>query len=261
MTTYYRIEAYDFNKMETTAGLIAPVMAATALKLGIRPDIPDEKLAELISASNDHDVKMIFGLSAYIMDGVPYPDVYTKDKKNHVCLFTKNEYVNKSTYIEMLNEALKEVFPDFCYVCYKFELPDDVLLYKDDHQVVISKQTYEKYFPSEFTFIEIEDDDYKYTYDEDNEEDVDEAIERIKVMEQFMNEALQLIKKSNITEKELNSLRIYASQLDAYYGSKEWFFDLILDDHEKLPQDLKRGILSEDGLYNLLEECDELFDR
>lgn len=259
METYYRIEAYDFNRMETTGGLVAPVMAATAIKLGVRPDIPDEKFAELISASDNHDVKLIFGLFAYIMNMVPYPDVYTKDKKNHVCLFTEDGFANKSTYIEMLNEALKEVFPDFCYILYEFELPDDVLLYKDDYQVVISKQTYEEFIPSEFTYIEIEDEDCEYTYDENNEEDVAEAIERIKVMEQFLDKATKLINEKELNDKDLKALQLCVQQLELYYIDEEWRFDLKLDELGKLPKDLKRGVLSEDGIYNLLEEYNERF--
>ena len=43
--------------------------------------------------------------------------------------------------------------------------------------------------------------------------------------------------------------------LQEYYQSEEWKQDFILDENELLPIDLKRGVLSEDGIYNLLEWC------
>ena len=42
--------------------------------------------------------------------------------------------------------------------------------------------------------------------------------------------------------------------LDAYYTSGEWREDYEADERGELPPDLKRGVLSQDALYNLLEE-------
>ena len=46
-------------------------------------------------------------------------------------------------------------------------------------------------------------------------------------------------------------------ELSAYYGSKQWKKDFEADEKGKLPQQLKRGVLSEDGLWNLLNEVNE----
>ena len=43
-------------------------------------------------------------------------------------------------------------------------------------------------------------------------------------------------------------------QLEAYYTSGEWREDYEADEREELPPDLKRGVLSQDALYDLLEE-------
>lgn len=51
------------------------------------------------------------------------------------------------------------------------------------------------------------------------------------------------------------------SALEAYYGSKEWKQDYHSDEMGLLPPDLKRGVLSEDGIWNLLEEARTLKDR
>ena len=44
------------------------------------------------------------------------------------------------------------------------------------------------------------------------------------------------------------------STLEAYYTSPAWRTDFEADEAGLLPPDLKRGVLSEDGIYNLLEE-------
>ena len=41
--------------------------------------------------------------------------------------------------------------------------------------------------------------------------------------------------------------------LDAYYTSGQWWEDYEADERGELPPDLKRGVLSQDALYDLLE--------
>ena len=50
------------------------------------------------------------------------------------------------------------------------------------------------------------------------------------------------------------TLRSAISILEAYYTSPAWRADFEADEAGLLPSDLKRGVLSEDGIYNLLEE-------
>ena len=40
-----------------------------------------------------------------------------------------------------------------------------------------------------------------------------------------------------------------------YYENGMWRADFELDEQGLLPKELKRGVLSEDGLYNLLQDC------
>ena len=49
--------------------------------------------------------------------------------------------------------------------------------------------------------------------------------------------------------------------LSAYYGSDEWRKDFADDEQGLLPQDLKRGVLSEDGIWNVLDDCQDLNNR
>ena len=48
---------------------------------------------------------------------------------------------------------------------------------------------------------------------------------------------------------DMNALR----SLSDYYGSAAWKRDFAADEAGLLPQDLKRGVLSEDGVYDLIE--------
>ena len=49
-------------------------------------------------------------------------------------------------------------------------------------------------------------------------------------------------------------------ELESYYLSDEWKQDFSDDEAGLLPPDLKRGVLSEDGIYNLIETYRELRD-
>ena len=42
-------------------------------------------------------------------------------------------------------------------------------------------------------------------------------------------------------------------KLVRYYESGQWLRDYELDEQGLLPRDLKRGVLSQDGIYNLLD--------
>ena len=43
-------------------------------------------------------------------------------------------------------------------------------------------------------------------------------------------------------------------ELAAYLAGKEWKRDFAADEKGLLPKDLRRGVLSEDGAFNVLEE-------
>ena len=51
------------------------------------------------------------------------------------------------------------------------------------------------------------------------------------------------------------------SELDAYYSGLEWRTDYEADEAGLLPENLKRGVLSEDGLYDLLDRYRELKEQ
>ena len=73
-------------------------------------------------------------------------------------------------------------------------------------------------------------------------------IERIQHMENLLDIIIEARKEQNKSAKILEAIRILA----AYYGSDEWKQDFADDEAGILPKDLKRGVLSEDGIWNVL---------
>ncbi|SDB51939.1 hypothetical protein SAMN02910263_02618 [Butyrivibrio sp. INlla16] len=84
------------------------------------------------------------------------------------------------------------------------------------------------------------------------------AFKRIKEMETILDTALQKLGAEDI--EELKAYQPEIDRLAAYYSSQDWKDDFALDEAGKLPADLKRGVLSEDGIYNMLERYKELLD-
>ncbi|MBQ4386411.1 MAG: DUF4298 domain-containing protein [Prevotella sp.] len=85
--------------------------------------------------------------------------------------------------------------------------------------------------------------------------------ERIKHMERQLDRAsLAVMQLSNALEQYAEAQEALA-QLSSYYGSKEWKDDFAADEAGLLPQDLKRGVLSEDAVWNVLSDNRELKER
>ena len=79
-------------------------------------------------------------------------------------------------------------------------------------------------------------------------------IERIKKYESYMDEATLLIR----TDRNSDRLKYLISELEAYYESVKWRKDFESDEAGLLPKNLKRGVLSEDGINDLLDEYKEV---
>ena len=79
-------------------------------------------------------------------------------------------------------------------------------------------------------------------------------IKRIENMESIFNSANNAIKNLNKALKEYNKIQENIRELASYYASVEWKKDFADDEKGKLPKGLKRGVLSEDGIYNLLDD-------
>lgn len=77
-------------------------------------------------------------------------------------------------------------------------------------------------------------------------------IQRVIKMERLFNQVLRLKSKHPRTLAEQRAMRQSLAVLASYYSSWEWKEDFAADEAGLFPRSLKRGILSEDGLWNLL---------
>ena len=83
-------------------------------------------------------------------------------------------------------------------------------------------------------------------------------IKRIESMEEKYIKSQKAIKELNKALKEYTKVQESIRELATYYSSPEWKKDFQDDEKGKLPKDLKRGVLSEDGIYNLLDDNIEM---
>ena len=77
-------------------------------------------------------------------------------------------------------------------------------------------------------------------------------IERIEYMERLLDFVIEARKEQPVGSEKSARIQEALHILADYYGSKEWKQDFADDEAGRLPKDLKRGVLSEDGLWNLL---------
>ena len=85
-----------------------------------------------------------------------------------------------------------------------------------------------------------------------------EQIERIKTMEQHLDRASQAVIRLSAALDDYAEAQEAIRELSAYYGSNDWKQDYADDEKGLLPHDLKRGVLSEDAIWNLLEDSRNL---
>ena len=88
-----------------------------------------------------------------------------------------------------------------------------------------------------------------------------EQLERIRRMECLLEEATQAVKKLEEALDGYEEAQSAIRSLETYYDSEEWMKDFSDDEQGRLPKELKRGVLSEDAIWNLLEENRDLKER
>lgn len=81
-------------------------------------------------------------------------------------------------------------------------------------------------------------------------------IERIMQMEAYMDEVSAALQLPNLPD-----IRPQLTALADYMHSGLWLRDYQDDEAGCLPADLKRGVLSQDALYDLLTRCQTLLAR
>ena len=82
--------------------------------------------------------------------------------------------------------------------------------------------------------------------------------ERITQMEQRLDRATAAVEALETAIEQYKAAQDDLAALDAYLGSPEWHADRNDDEAGRLPAGLRRGVLSEDAIWNLLERNHEL---
>jgi len=88
-----------------------------------------------------------------------------------------------------------------------------------------------------------------------------EQIERITYMEQILDEAAEAVSSLSKSLEKYAAIQDKLQELSAYYSSQQWRQDFDDDSAGKIPSNLKRGVLSEDAVYNLLSDVTTLEDQ
>jgi glycogen debranching enzyme len=85
--------------------------------------------------------------------------------------------------------------------------------------------------------------------------------QHIFVMESILEKSTQ---KMDALEKKIAEYEAFQAEiqkLEAYYTSSQWKADFAADEAGQYPDKLKRGVLSEEGIWNMLERNRELLER
>ena len=81
-----------------------------------------------------------------------------------------------------------------------------------------------------------------------------EQIRRIEQMEAYLDEITAAQSELSAALEKYEALRETLEALTAYYEGPLWMRDFTDDEAGKLPRELKRGVLSEDAVYDALTE-------
>jgi len=86
-------------------------------------------------------------------------------------------------------------------------------------------------------------------------------IERITEMERCLDASRAAVDRLAEAFEAYEAVQKDFAKLSDYYGSARWIGDFEADEAGKLPAGLKRGVLSEDAVYDLITDNHELAVR
>jgi len=77
-------------------------------------------------------------------------------------------------------------------------------------------------------------------------------IERIQAMEALLDETCDAVEALANALEDYAKIQAKIRRLGSYYGGSLWYDDRLADELGKLPAGLKRGVLTEDLVYDVL---------
>lgn len=85
---------------------------------------------------------------------------------------------------------------------------------------------------------------------------LEDVIARVRQMESYLDLVLEAMENSPESATEDEEIKNALRDLVDYYENGQWLQDYEIDEQGLLPEDLKRGVLAEDTLYNVLDELE-----
>ena len=77
-------------------------------------------------------------------------------------------------------------------------------------------------------------------------------------MEAILDKAHSILDELEQKIAEFKAFQPELRKLEEYYASPQWKKDFDMEEKGLFPKDVKRGVLSEDGIYDLLERNKEM---
>lgn len=87
-----------------------------------------------------------------------------------------------------------------------------------------------------------------------------ELLTRVREMEDRYDELTQVLAGLDDAISEYNDFKADLQILRDYMASGQWKKDFEADEAGKIPAEVKRGVLSEDGLYDFLQGADKILE-
>ena len=85
---------------------------------------------------------------------------------------------------------------------------------------------------------------------------LEDVIARVRQMEKHLDLVLKAMENAPESVTEEGKVKGALRELADYYENGQWLQDYEIDEQGLLPEDLKRGVLAEDTLYNLLDQLE-----
>ena len=86
---------------------------------------------------------------------------------------------------------------------------------------------------------------------------MEDIINRIKNMESVFDFLQRMVAEKSVSVCKEDWFRIHLNNLLDYYENGLWRLDYELDEKGMIPSELKRGILSQDGVYDFLTDIND----
>lgn len=86
-------------------------------------------------------------------------------------------------------------------------------------------------------------------------------LQRIAAMEAAFDRTADAVQALNRALDDFETVKVDIDRLTDYLETGAWREDFEADEAGMIPKELKRGVLSEDGLYNLLGDIVSLHER